>query len=240
VTGSPLTGSPELAAVPPGLVAHLAGWLGAWPPAHPPAVAGNPRNAVPGWDGALHPVTGVVAPDGASAVGVPPGLEDAARAVAVDLASLVRDLPSALGRPDARVYTGVFRWTTQPADLPDAGDWLAWDDPVVPSWLRPFGGEVLVARDHDGRYLAGVGIKRHDEHGRELAVVTEPAAQGKGLARRLVAQAARHVLAAGAVPTYLHDPANVASARVAEAAGFADLGWQVLGMFGPGGPGGED
>jgi GNAT superfamily N-acetyltransferase len=225
--------------VPPGLVTHLSGWVGSWPPAVPPLVVGNPRNAVPGWDGAVHPVTGVVAPDGAAVVGVPPGYVDAARAETRDLSALVRGLPRVVERPDARVYTGVFRWTTQPAPLPDAGEWLSWDDPVVPAWLHPFGGAVLVARDVDGTYLAGVGIKRHDAHGHELAVVTEPAAQGKGLARRLVAQAARHVLAAGAVPTYLHDPANIASARVADAAGFADRGWQVLGLFGPSGPGGQ-
>jgi hypothetical protein len=35
----------------------------------------------------------------------------------------------------------------------------------------------------------------------------------------------------GMVPTYLHDPANVASAHVAEAAGFPDRGWAVLGLW---------
>lgn len=39
------------------------------------------------------------------------------------------------------------------------------------------------------------------------------------VARRLVAQAARSLLARGIVPTYLHNPGNVASARVAAAAG---------------------
>jgi len=33
------------------------------------------------------------------------------------------------------------------------------------------------------------------------------------------------------VPTYLHDPANLASARVADAAGFPDRGWAVFGAF---------
>ena len=47
---------------------------------------------------------------------------------------------------------------------------------------------------------------------------------------RLVAQAARRVLDEGAVPTYQHDPANIASARVADAAGFPDRGWRSAGM----------
>jgi GNAT superfamily N-acetyltransferase len=225
--------------VPAELVAHLSGWVGTWPPGVPPAVAGNPRNAAPGWDGAVHPVTGVVAPDGAVAVGVPPMVSAEVRARATDLAALLRDLPHLLGRPAHLVRAGVFRWTTQPAPLDDSGEWVPYDDPGVPEWLRPFGGAVLIARDERGRYLAGVGIKRHDAHGHELSVGTEPHARGQGLARRLVAQAARHVLAAGAVPTYLHDPHNLASARVAEAAGFPDRGWQVLGLFGPAGPDAE-
>jgi predicted GNAT family acetyltransferase len=75
-----------------------------------------------------------------------------------------------------------------------------------------------------------VGIKHHDRHGHELAVGTEPAARGRGLARRLVAQAARRILDEGAVPTYQHDPANIASARVAEAAGFPDRGWRSIAL----------
>jgi len=48
-----------------------------------------------------------------------------------------------------------------------------------------------------------------------------------------VAQAARRVIADGAVPTYLHAFDNTASARVADAAGFPDRGWQVLELFQP-------
>jgi predicted GNAT family acetyltransferase len=89
---------------------------------------------------------------------------------------------------------------------------------------------VLVAWDDAGRYAAGVGRKRHDEHGQELAVATEAAYRGRGLARRLVAQATRRVLDEGAVATYLHAFDNHASARVAEAAGFPDRGWSVYGL----------
>lgn len=95
-------------------------------------------------------------------------------------------------------------------------------------WLHPFGSDVLVALDDDA-YVAGVGLKRHDDHARELAVVTSEQARGRGLARRLVAQAARRVIDEGRVPTYLHGLDNEASARVAVASGFPDRGWQVLG-----------
>ena len=66
------------------------------------------------------------------------------------------------------------------------------------------------------------------------ADAAKPKAQGssrRGLARRLVAQAARRLLTDGATVTYLHDPANTASARVADACGFPDRGWQVWGLF---------
>jgi predicted GNAT family acetyltransferase len=89
---------------------------------------------------------------------------------------------------------------------------------------------VLVVLDGD-TYVAGVGLKRHDDAGREIAVGTEEAARGRGLARRLVAQAARRVLDEGAVPTYLHAPDNIASAKAADAAGFPDRGWSVIGFF---------
>jgi GNAT superfamily N-acetyltransferase len=135
-----------------------------------------------------------------------------------------RALPDVLGRPGARLVRSIVRWTGSPADLPPLGEEVDVEDPRVPEWLRPFGDRVLVAFDHSGRYLAGVGRKRHDRWCTELAVGTDPAARGQGLARRLVATAARAVLDEGKVPTYQHDVRNVASAHVADAVGFPDLG----------------
>jgi predicted GNAT family acetyltransferase len=79
--------------------------------------------------------------------------------------------------------------------------------------------------------VASVGIKIHDRYGYELSVVTEAEARGRGFARRLVATAARWVLDDGAIPTYLHESSNRASARVADAVGFADNGWTVHGLW---------
>jgi len=128
------------------------------------------------------------------------------------------------------LMTGVFRWGSHIADLDDVGEWIETDDPRVPEWLRPFNGPVLVALDTDGAYAAGVGRKRHDDLCQEIAVATELAHRGRGLARRLVAQAARRIVDEGCVATYLHRPDNAASAAVAEAAGFPDLGWHILGL----------
>jgi GNAT superfamily N-acetyltransferase len=210
---------------------HLTAWLGQWPAGHALDVVGSERRVRPGWDGRVHPAIGVAAPAGA-VLSVPPARTAAVRTLAeLPLDRLLAALPDAVGVPDRDAYRAVFRWSVEPAPLPDVGEWLAADDPVVPGWLRPFGGEVLVVLDPDnGGYLAGVGIKRHDTFGQELSVGTASEARGRGLARRLVAQAARRVLAEGAVPTYQHAAGNVASARVADAAGFADRGWASFGV----------
>jgi GNAT superfamily N-acetyltransferase len=220
-------------ALPQRLVEHLRDWVGAWPPERPLQVVANPRRTLPGWDGHVAPVVGVVASGGDALVGVAPDMHPAV-ARFVDggqggLDGLLRALPRLLGRPGV-AGLGVFRWSTAPAPLPDVGTWLPYDDPRVPGWLHPFGGEVLVVLDGDS-YVAGVGLKRHDDAGHEIAVGTEEAARGRGLARRLVAQAARRVLDEGAVPTYLHAHENVGSARAADAAGFPDRGWSVVGFW---------
>ncbi len=210
---------------------HLSRWLGVWPARRSLSITTAPSRTEPGWDGAVHPVVGVAAPDGA-VLSVPPSRVEAVTALADDLDQLraAPGLGDALDIPGARMFDGVFRWSERAADLEDAGVWVPVDDPRVPPWLLPFGGEVLMAFDPDnGNYVAGVGIKRHDDLGRELAVVTEEQARGRGLARRLVAQAARRVLDEGGVPTYLHADANIRSAAVADAAGFPDRGWRILG-----------
>ncbi|MFC4007224.1 GNAT family N-acetyltransferase [Nonomuraea purpurea] len=204
---------------------HLRAWLGVWPPRSKLHVTGSRRRTTPGWDGRVHPALGVGGPDGA-VLSVPP--EHQARVAA---ARTLGEVPVLIGYPERDWFEAVYRWTTRPAPLRDAGVWRPATAPDVPGWLRPFGGEVLVAVDAEtGRHLAGVGVKRHDEHGHELSVVTAVEARGRGLARRLVAQAARRVLDEGAVPTYLHTASNAASAAAATAAGFPDLGWTAFGV----------
>ncbi|HEY6595789.1 MAG TPA: GNAT family N-acetyltransferase [Asanoa sp.] len=210
---------------------HLVTWLGQWPAGHGLQVVGSDRRTKPGWDGEVRPAVGVGTAAGI-VMSVPPTRVGAVRALAdLPVPDLLDKLPGAVGAEGWRAYEAIFRYSLEPVAMPDAGEWVPFDDPVVPEWLHPFGGEVLIARDEAGGYLAGVGIKRHDTYGNELSVGTEPAARNRGLARRLVAQAARRVLDEGAVPTYMHDPSNIASAQVAEAAGFPERGWRAYGVF---------
>ncbi|MGC4876505.1 GNAT family N-acetyltransferase [Micromonospora sp. DT43] len=210
---------------------HLASWLGQWPAGPGLHVVASQRRARPAWDGRLRPALAV--DTGRSAVlSVAPDRVAAIRALVGRAPDrLLAALPQAVGLPTFSVHDGSFRWSSSPAPLPDVGEWTESTAPGLPPWLRLFDRQVLVVRDADGTYLAGAGIKRHDAYGHELAVGTAPAARGRGLARRLVAQAARRVLDEGAVPTYLHEKDNDASARVAEAAGFPDRGWRAYGVY---------
>jgi RimJ/RimL family protein N-acetyltransferase len=190
-------------------------WLGRWPARSARDVVGSALRSEPGWDGRLHPLWGVADGDGRWVVSVE---------------------PSRASRPDPleglETFEGTFRFTEEPADLEPLGRWVPSDHPALPDWLRPFGGDALVVLDDDGEYVAGVGLKRHLPSGWEISVGTEPAARGRGYARRLTATAARHVIERGAVPLYLHADDNHASAAAAEAAGFTDLGWRFLSMKG--------
>lgn len=224
------------AAASPLLTAHLRGWLGAWPPARPVDVVGAAVRTRPGWDGTVAELVGVGTP-ACTLLSVLPERAAAVAGVAGRLSDqdVRRSVVAALGVTDRMLGEGTFRWSERVAGndaLPDAGDWVDPTDPRVPEWLRPFNyPQVLIAWGDDGTYGAGVGIKRHDPVGHELAVVTEPDLRGRGIGRRLVAQAARRVLDEGGLPTYLHGQGNVASARVADAVGFVDRGWSVYGLF---------
>ena len=188
-------------------IAHLGGARSTTPPV---VVVSSPARTQPGWDGAVHQVVGIIDPDGCAVVSVPPADLDWSRKLlggGADLDVLRRELPARLGLLDHLVYRATYQFATTPtgaAELPDGGIWLPVTDPLVPPWLRPFGGDALVALDAGDttassgqRYLAGVGLKRHDAHVHEIAVGTDEAARGRGLARRLVAQAARTLLARG-------------------------------------------
>lgn len=215
---------------------HLRTWLGRWPPRAALDVVAAEVRTRPGWDGQVRPLLGVGTPEQGTVLSITP--EHAERVAAV-LETCDGLTPRGRARVaevlgGGTVAAGVFRSAeaVPGADvLPDVGTWVEPDDPRVPGWLRPFNGGVLLATDDQGDYAAGVGVKRHDDLGHELSVGTDPAHRGRGLARRLVARAARELLAGGAAVTYLHAPDNAASARVAEAAGFPDRGWRVWGLF---------
>ncbi|MGC8465385.1 MAG: GNAT family N-acetyltransferase [Acidimicrobiales bacterium] len=217
------------------LVDHLKNFLGFWTADRRSlVVSGCELRSRPGWDGNVRPFVGVIDQDGFGVLSVESAMVAPVQSLLNGCTTYSRGalegLPAVLGMSGKSVFEGVFRYCFAPRRFDRLGEWFDASAAIVPQWLHPFGGEVLLALDEDKKYLGGVGIKRHDEFGREIAVVTEEAARGRGIARSLVAQATERILEEGRAPTYLHAPGNLASARVAESVGFLDRGWKIVGI----------
>jgi len=98
-------------------------------------------------------------------------------------------------------------------------------DPRLPDWvIGHFTGEAWVVLDGDGKVLSSAVLKRYDDRLREISVGTSERARRRGLARSVVAAAARHVLSEGRAVLYNHAPDNFASAKVAESVGLHEFG----------------
>ena len=98
-------------------------------------------------------------------------------------------------------------------------------DPRLPDWvIGHFTGEAWVVLDDDGSVLSTAVLKRYDDRLREISVGTAERARGRGLARSVVAAAARHVLSEDRAVLYNHAPDNYASAKVAESVGLHEFG----------------
>lgn len=231
------------------LTAHLQSWLGFWPfdqavdAPQGVVVVPSAKRLEPGWDAKSWPLIAVatrtfcvisVHPDSTAVVR---SCVDALRTRGMcDSGELEHFFDRLAADPPFRAWAnktgvldhGVFRWSETASGAPGTALPRRSTDSDAPRWLRPFGGTVYVELDRNGRICAGAGIKRHDRFGHELAVVTEPAERGRGRARNLITTAAHRVFQDGAVPTYLHERSNEASARVADATGFADVGWTFL------------
>lgn len=214
----------------------LSSRLGTWPPARSLELRHCDLRDVPRWNGDLQPFLGIESPIATvltfSEKVFPCGTSLDPREVGDELGDSHAHItiPAMFQHPEMHFGRAVFRYLGEFVDLPESGEWIETSDPRLPEWLRPFNGGVLVHWADDGSYAAGVGLKKHNDLGYEIAVGTDPAHRGKGLAQSLVAQSARHIWERGAIPIYLHGATNAASARVAEKAGFPDRGWHIIEM----------
>lgn len=218
------------------LNAFLTSRLGTWPPHRGLELRHCDLRDEPRWDGALRPLLGIESPVGTvltfSKVVFPCGVSLDPREVEDELEGPDAHItiPRMFQHPDMHFGRAVFRYPAEFVDVGEIGEWVETTDPRLPKWLTLFNGGVLAYWAEDGSYAAGVGLKKHNDLGYEIAVGTDPAHRGKGLAQRLVAAASRYIWDRGAMPMYLHGATNAASARVAEKAGFPDRGWHMIEM----------
>ncbi|HZD68516.1 MAG TPA: GNAT family N-acetyltransferase [Actinomycetes bacterium] len=138
---------------------------------------------------------------------------------------VLRSLQLAAGELRGHLFSGVARTgvaippPTAPVTMLDAAD------PRLPDWvIGHFTGEAWVVLDEAGKVLSTAVLKRYDDRLREISVGTAERARGHGLARSVVAAAARHVLSEGRAVLYNHAPDNFASAKVAESVGLHEFG----------------
>lgn len=163
--------------------------------------------------------------DGGAVLAVSPAHAALVRRHVHDPESLLPGLEAVAKRLPGHLFSGVAR--TGVAIPPPTVEVTVLDasDPRLPDWvLGHFTGEAWVVLDDHGQVLSTAVLKRYDERLREISVGTVEAARGRGLARAVVAAAARHVLAEGRAVLYNHALDNYASARVAEAVGLHELG----------------
>jgi GNAT superfamily N-acetyltransferase len=195
-------------------------------------VVTSERRARPGWGGYITPLYAISIPGG-GVVSCRPDLAAAVR----------REMPlPAPGRPLGEREFSRLRAISQRA-IPYAycltGDILYVDragfKPVAEraqqldrldahgaDLRRRFDGEIFVVNGMRGEIAAWSAVKLKSDEIWEIAVVTEAAYRGRGLAKRVVSAATAYILDHGRVPLYVHDRTNVASARVSRALGYAE------------------
>lgn len=161
---------------------------------------------------------------GGAVVGVAPEWAHLARGRFKDPALLAGDLRAAAGELGGHLFCGVARTGVDVPEPAEPVTVIDASDPRLPSWvLGHFVGEAWVVLDGNGSVLSTAVLKRYDPRLREISVGTVPRARGRGLARSVVAAAARAVLAEGRAVLYNHAVDNAASARVAAAVGLHEL-----------------
>jgi len=195
-------------------------------------VVASERRARPSWGGYITPIYALSTPSG----GVVSVRADLLPAVRRELAGAAPGRPlgerefSKLRAISQRAVPYAFSLTgdvlfTDPAHFrptPLGAEQLARTDVRGAELRRRFDGEIFVVNGAHGEIAAWAAIKLKSDQVWELAVVTEPAYRGRGLAKRVVSAATAYILDHGRVPLYIHDRTNHASARVCRALGYVE------------------
>jgi RimJ/RimL family protein N-acetyltransferase len=190
------------------------------------------RRTRPGWGGYTIPILALSTPGG-GVVSVRPDLVERTRG---QLAVLTAGRPIGAGEfarlqqisratiPYAYSLSGYVLYTDaehfQPR--PSRARMIERTDVRGADLRRRFDGEIFAVYGIRGEIASWSAIKRKSDEVWEIAVVTEAAYRGQGLAKEVVSAATAYILEQGRVALYVHDRNNQASARVCRALGYVE------------------
>jgi GNAT superfamily N-acetyltransferase len=192
----------------------------------------SPRRTRPGWGGYTVPVLALSTRRG-GVVSIRPDLAPSAQP---ELADAGADEP--LGEPHferlrrlaRRAVPYVYslsgyalycdRHSFRPAG--NLAERLGPTDPRGRDLRRRFDGEIFAIFGIRGEIASWSAIKLKSDEVWEIAVVTDAAYRGQGLAKEVVSAATAHILEQGRTALYVHDRNNHASARVCRSLGYVE------------------
>ncbi|HYU21213.1 MAG TPA: GNAT family N-acetyltransferase [Chloroflexota bacterium] len=190
------------------------------------------RRNRPGWGGYTVPLLALSTPGG-GVISARPDLVERARAEASPLVpgrplgSIEFERLRQISRaaiPYAYTLSGYVLFADSEHFRPIASraQRLEQGDPSGSDLRRRFDGEIFVIRGSRRDIASWAAIKLKSDDVWEIAVVTEAAYRGQGLAKEVVSAATAFVLDQGRLSLYVHDRSNVASAKVCRALGYAE------------------
>ncbi len=190
------------------------------------------RRTRPGWGGYTIPILALATPRG-GVVSVRPDLVERTRGQlallntgrpigAAEFAPLQQISRAAI--PYAYSLSGYVLYTDREhfRPLPSRARPIERNDSRAADLRRRFDGEIFAIWGIRGEIASWSAIKLKSDDVWEIAVVTDAAYRGQGLAKEVVSAATAHILEQGRVALYVHDRNNHASARVCRSLGYVE------------------
>jgi GNAT superfamily N-acetyltransferase len=192
----------------------------------------------PGWAGYTKPIQALVRGD-CTVVSMNPDLESSVRAELgrggewplTSWASFDRlRRASQRSYPYAFILSGHSMFCDDRSFCPlgEHAELLPRSDPRGRDLRARFDGEIFVVFGPRGEIASWAAIKLKSDSVWEIAVVTEPAHRGRGLARKVVAAATQHILEQGRAALYIYDKSNLASGKVCRSLGYQEYGQEFF------------
>ncbi len=190
------------------------------------------RRTRPGWGGYTIPILALATPGG-GVVSVRPDLVERTRG---QLALLTTGRPIGAAEftrlqqvsratiPYAYSLSGFVLYTDREYFQPRPSRALPIErnDPRGADLRRRFDGEIFAIFGIRGEIASWSAIKLKSDVVWEIAVVTDAAYRGQGLAKEVVSAATAYILEQGRTALYVHDRNNHASARVCRSLGYVE------------------